>query len=321
MFGIELIEFISFGKQIGIVVAGAASLWGLVFLRSSKEVAAKLLLPVFLGTGISFVFWFLLINLLPAYAHEGITLRPTLEGTYRALTLFTPLSVAWFALSLGGLLWWRLRKASFLRVLPWFLTLELACALILVSFPSWFGEWGREQLFSIGHSVHSIFTLGTVITLDYLFLISQRSIFLQRQIFPKFSAISKVIWLGLGIDFLSVALVFQEALQLTPKFFFMQTVIGILIVNGVLLAGPIARQLQASLGEGGLLAKKWKLAGNVAGVISISSWSTITFVDFFHNMKLEYYQFLGLYFALIIFLFCAHSLLEASHRRRVAVTS
>ena len=96
----------------------------------------------------------------------------------------------------------------------------------------------------------------------------------------------------------------------------MQTVIGILIVNGVLLAGPIARQLQATFLKGGFLAGKWKLAGNVAGTISISSWSTITFVDFFHNLQLEYYQLLGLYAALIIALFCGHFLLETFQRRQ-----
>lgn len=321
MAGFELIEFASFGKQIGIVVAGAASLWGFVFWRSSREVSAKLLLPVFVGAGISFVFWFWLINILPAYAHEGITLRPTLEGTYRALTLFTPLSVAWFACSLAGLMWWRSHSTSFLRFLPWFFALEFAFALILVSFPSWHFEWGREQLFVIGHSVHSIFTLGTVITLDYLFLVSERSRLLKQYIYPKFSIISKVIWLGLGIDFLSVALVFHDALQLTPKFFFMQTVIGILIVNGVLLAGPVARKLQAFAAEGKALMGKWKLTGNVAGAISISSWSTITFVDFFHNLTLKYYEFLILYVALIATLFCAHSLWETFHRRQEMIIS
>mgnify|MGYP001571887710 FL=1 len=120
MAGIELIEFLAFGKQIGIVVAGAASLWGLVFWRSSREVSGKLLLPVFLGAGISFVFWFLLINLLPASAHEGITLKPTFEGMNRALLLFMPVFISWLGLSLAGLLWWRSHKASFLRLLPWF---------------------------------------------------------------------------------------------------------------------------------------------------------------------------------------------------------
>jgi len=319
MAGIELIEFAAFGKQVGIVLAGAASLWGFVFWRSAREVSGKLLLPLFVGTGISFVFWFWLINLLPAYAHEGIALKPSFEGMYRALALLMPVFVSWFALSLGGLLWWRLRSASFLYALPWFFALELAFTLILASFPSWHAEWGREQLFVVGHSAHSIFTLGTVVILDYLFLVSQGSIILKQYIYPKFSAISKVIWLGLGIDFLSIALVFQEALELTPKFFFMQTVIGILIVNGVLLAGPVARRLQDSLRKAGVFTKKWKLTGDAAGVVSISSWSTITFVDFFHNLQLEYYQLLGLYVALIATLFCGHFLLETFLRRQKRV--
>ncbi|MEK7087183.1 MAG: hypothetical protein AAB958_00580, partial [Patescibacteria group bacterium] len=154
MAGIELIEFAAFGKQIGIVLAGAASLWGFVFWRSSCEVSGKLLLPVFLGAGISFVFWFWLINLLPAYAHEGIALKPSFEGMNRALALFMPVFISWLGLSLAGLLWWRLRKASFLRLLPWFFAAELAFTLILASFPVWNSEWDRVQMFVIGHSVH-----------------------------------------------------------------------------------------------------------------------------------------------------------------------
>jgi hypothetical protein len=323
MFGIELIELISFIKQVGIVLAGAAAMWGFIFWILGKRfgdkesgraygiIAKRLLLPLFFGAGIGGVFWFVLSNMLPVFAHEGIVLEPTEAGMYRALGLLSPLFLSWMTLSVVGLLWWFLRRSSFLRILPWFYGLQFIATLILASFPIWTGEWSKEQFFFVGHNMHSIFTFGTVLILDYLFLVSQGSKLLRQFIFPKFFTISKVIWVGLAFDFISVSLVFDSAIQLTPKFFFMQTVIGILIINGVLLAGPIARRMIASIADGAAkLPKRWKVAGDIAGTVSVCSWFSNTFVDFFHGLTLQYYHFIVLYLGLFSFLFVGHMIFE-----------
>jgi hypothetical protein len=311
MFGAEFIELIAFGKQVGMVLVGSAALWGFVFLRINRRVAQKLLIPLFGGGGLAILFWMLLSGMLPAYAHEGIVLEPARADIMRALELFSPLFFLWACVTIAGALAYIFKKEYFFRHIAWFFGIQFCLAALLVSFSVWVGEWNKEQLFFIGHNLHSIFTFGTVLILDFLYVVSKNSHALKKIVYPKFPAISKVIWIGLGIDFLSVALVFREALDLTPKFFFMQTVIGILIINGVLLAGPITRRMLASLRERtAVMEKKWVIAADIAGTVSISSWFSVTFVDFFEHLTFAYWQFLLLYGGLICTLFFAHAAWE-----------
>jgi len=62
---VELSEILSFGKQLGLVLAGAAALWGLVFKIKYKHknqeqkcivfewIAERLLTPLFIGISLS----------------------------------------------------------------------------------------------------------------------------------------------------------------------------------------------------------------------------------------------------------------------------
>jgi hypothetical protein len=253
------------------------------------------------------VSWLWLSLLLPVAAHEGIVLASSLDEKYDALRLFSPIFAIWALISLIGLFVKISKPAFFHRYIFSFYLIQFTFTALLVSFPVWLGGFDRAQWFFIGHSVHSIFTLGTVLILDFLFLNAKSSEVLKQHIFPIFPLVSKFIWIGLGIEFLSVSVVFREAIEFTPKFFFMQTVVGILIINGVLLAGPIARKLVNSVKEGGeKMAKKWVKIGDIAGVISISSWFTITFVDSFDNLTLDYSHFFIFYIALILILLVGH---------------
>ena len=181
-------------------------------------------------------------------------------------------------------------------MLGWFYIVSVLFVVVLISFPVWSGEFSLNQWFFIGHSLHSIFTVGTVLVLDFLLLMAGTSTHLKQHIFPWFGTMSKVIWVGLGIDFLSVALIFGQALTLTPKFFFMQTVLGILTINGVLLSGPITRRLLSSIGKGAqALTKRWARIADISGIVSISSWLTITFFDSFTYLTLNYLPFVCFY--------------------------
>jgi len=322
MFGTELIELIAFGKQLGIVLVGASALWGFVFLKlskpKSKESAAafksignRLLLPLFGGAGIVVVFWFWLSGIIPVHAHEGIVLEPIRADIIKGLDVFFPLFVVWLLVTLVGLIWWAVKRQSFAKHLAWFFGVQFILATILASVPVWLGEFSKEQLFFIGHNGHSVFTFGTVLILDFLYMTSKNSAVLRSHVFPKFPLISKVVWVGLGFDFLSVALVFNTAVDLTPKFFFMQTVIAMLIINGVFLAGPIARRMVVQVQQTGrVLQKRWLLFADVAGAISIASWFSVTFVDFFKNITLQYSELFSLYLGLIAVLFVSHFLWE-----------
>lgn len=318
-----------FGRQLGLALAGATSLWGAVFLYKSqrvanaeqaaayRRVAARLFLPFWGGMAVALASWIGLLSA-TALAHEGIGVVPTHVERLAAVpftatpffVFFGSALLLFVALRLAPQVW---RTKAYFS----FFVAALAVVLFLISFPAWTGQFDRTQLFYIGHSAHSIFTLGTVITLDFLFVVSHRSSLLKQHIYPHFRSISKVIWVGLGIDFLSVALVFGDAIALTPKFFFMQTVVGILIINGVILGGPIGEKLLRTVKSGARdLAGRWATAASISGTISITSWTTITFVDSFEHLTFGYGEFLLGYAGWFLVLFAGHFVWEQMEKRR-----
>jgi hypothetical protein len=323
MFGGSLEELLFFGRQLGFSLVGASALWGFVFWglhhkdRKSPEciifdwIAEKLLVLLSFGIVVGFASFVLLQLLSPAYAHEGIVLTLESDLWRAALQFMWPFYLAILAVFAVGAVLWKTKRALFLEKLGIFYGIQFALAFSILSLPVWTGELNLAQVFFAGHSVHSIFTLGTVIVLDFLIIVSQNSQLLRQHVFPLFPTLSKVIWVGLAVDFISVILVFEDAIALTPKFFFMQTVIGILIINGVFLVGPITRKMLASVTEeGAVLSSKWMLLASISGVISICSWSFNTFIDFFHALTFTYWHFALLYVGLLGIAFLGHLVME-----------
>lgn len=323
--GFELLGFVSFLKQAGWAVAGAASLWGLVF--SIYAIKKKDTTDEIVFKWISYrLFWLLnaaslvatlgwMISSKIVLAHEGITIIPQPKEVFDAFMLLNPLFYIWLITLVAFLLIRVFKQSFFDKKLPYIFATQLVLISFLISITAWTSSI-NEQLFFIGHNIHSIFTIGTVIVLDILFLSTKNSLIMKQNIYPFFPTISKVIWVGLSFDFISVALVFDKAIALTPKFFFAQTVIGILIINGALMSGPLTKlMLKRVSKEGKPLSKRQTLAMDLAGTISITSWTTITFIDFFHNLKFEYYQFLMGYLTIIATLFILHHLWEKVEKR------
>lgn len=315
MFGMEFLELVDFVRQVGLALAGAASLWGLVFLLVARKanisddkkvilswVGERLILLLAGGVLLAVSAWFLIIMSLPVFGHEGVTIYPSMAEKLAAFQLTFPIYILWIVLSLGALVFYGLKREVFLRYLPFFFGLSFVLASFLISLYAWTSElFSANQIFFYFHGFHSIMTVGTVLTLDFLFLSTRKSLAIQSVIFPFFPQISKVIWVGLALDFLSVALVFDEALQLVPRFFLAQTVVSILIINGAFLSGPLTRKLLDRIKEGiNPLSGSWGKVAAVCGSISIVSWLTITFIDFFPNITLSYIQMLGIYISAII---------------------
>jgi len=335
MFGIEFSEIVLFGRVLGGALAGAAALWGLVFSalkhkhrQGNKDrcivyewISERLLLPFFVGVLISIVAWLASVLVVPVGAHEGVALVSSLAQQANALAFYSPLFFIWIGVAVIGLFTLGIKPTIFHRHISKFYALNFALAFLLLALSTWTGGFNREQWFFILHSTHSIFTLGTVLILDYLFLVSKSSDILKQHIYPLFPIISKVIWVGLGVDFLGVLLVYSQALETVPKFFFAQTLIGILIINGVLLAGPITRRLIASIKEGGKLKQRWQLIGDVAGTISITSWFAVTLIDAFKNLTIGYGTLMLLYISLIVLLFVGRLIWGHLQKETLPVTA
>ncbi len=324
MFGMEFLEFAGFGRQVGLALAGATSLWGFVFLLVARKkeseqekiilrwVGERLLFLFFAGMTLALGFWLVIISSLPVFGHEGVTLYPTLVESIQAYQITFPIYIFWLLFSLSGLFLYVSRRDLFRSYLPWFFAINFLVVSFLISLYAWTGEvFSSNQIFFYFHGFHSIMTVGTVLTLDFLFLSSRRSLKLQSVIFPFFPQISKVIWVGLALDFLSVTLVFDQALELAPRFFFAQTVVSILIINGAFLSGPLTRRLMNGLRKGVLpLAGRWGRIATICGSISIVSWLSITFIDFFPNIELAYWQMITFYITAIVFAFIVNLVVE-----------
>lgn len=307
-------EILNFLKQLGFALAGASALWGWVFLHRKKEEIAGKLLPLFFGgLIISAASWIILFwrevgNVL---AHEGISIYPLIDVSIRAKFTQAPILLTAIVVALVFLF-----KKS--RTAPlgsstskWFFVTQFFLMSVVISLLGWVGEINREQIFFFAHGFHSILTLGTVLTVDYLFFASRRDLSQKQMIYPIFPLMSKVIWLGLGIDFTSAALIFEGTFELTTKFYFIQTVIGVLIVNGVLLSGSITRRLLDGLKHGiTVLPKKLNLIAGISGSVSVISWMTITFVDQFQVIRLAYGQFFIYYLIAITAVFVMRTLVE-----------
>jgi hypothetical protein len=327
MFGFTLTEFLLIGKQLGIALAGAAALWGFIFSlkdfhcgKDKKCVIydwiAVRILPLFLvGFGIGAISYVGLLSTIKVAAHEGTAYLPTVPEVFASFSVLTPLFIALTAVTLLAISLPQKGGEKYANWITYFFGTAFVLCFFITAIPAWRGAVDSQQLFYAGHGFHSIFTVGSVIVLDYLFILSKRASILREHIFALFPTISVVVWFGLAFDFVS-ALLIMDGFDPTIKMLFMQTMIGILIINGVLLSGPLARRMLASVRQRGKeVSAGWKLATNLAGTISITSWVTITFVDSFEYLNFSFTEFLGSYILLIAIIFTGHTLFEWMEER------
>lgn len=325
MFGIEITEIFLFLKQLGLALAGAAALWGMVMSRKDMHcgekdclvydfISLRLLRLLYGGLTLSLVAYLLLLNTFSVYAHEGIGIYPTVAETISGLFYMGPLILISLALAIATLALEKLRPSVLAKYLTPFFGVQFVIFFILASIPAFTGSFDGRQLFFTGHGFHSIFTLGSVLVLDFLFLTSKRSPHLMQHIVPMFPTISKVIWAGFAFDLISALFILPLA-DITIKTIFMQTVVGVLLINGAILSGPLARRMVGSTMEGKPLPLRWERLGDICGTISISSWTTITLVDSFEHLSLSYPILLSAYLALIGILYAGHKLMSDREKR------
>jgi hypothetical protein len=329
LFGIQHTELLLFLKQLGLAVVGACAMWGFILsIRDLKHhdskswiiddwLSMKLFNLLLVGVALASVSHYMLIPVIKALAHDGISVSPTAP---EMLATFPIMSVLYFVLLALTFVMLVIRAKSeklFSDLLTPFYATVFLLAFVMSSYSGWRGEVDSVQIFYFLHGFHSIFTLGSVIVLDYLFILSSHSDVLKQHIYKLFPAISKFIWVGLGLNFMS-GLFILEHFEVTEKFLFVQTVVAILVINGVLLSGPIARKMTASvMGSASHISARWRMMGNIAGALSITSWITISSVDFFDTLTLGYRGLALGYFTLFALAFVGHLVFEKIEKNKL----
>ena len=301
MLEISLFEIVAFIRQVSGAVAGAAGLHGWLLLNRQQGDLSRLLKPLMIGAAIVYLAAWLagFAGYSLAEAHVGISLEPAASDIARSFTAQTPLVLGLLVLlaaSRRGL-----AKAPRLYHFFFFTITSLLVSTYAVS-----DHLGPHQVSYIWHGWHSILTLGTVVVLDYLFFISRRNRALLAKLSMSFNRFTIFILAGLAMDVMSTYLIFEEALRLDTRFFFMQTVVGIILINGIMLSGPLTRRARPYLEQERAIPKPLHVAMGLAGAISLVSWTTITFLDFVPNIALSYFMLFGIYAAVIAGGFITH---------------
>ena len=299
-YGVTIPELFRFLAQVGIAIAGAASLWGLVFTKVAEKseepekggalAIAGLLSRLFILGSFLFivVYWIedLLIFANGAMAHEGITIRQIPHELVRAgLEVSMPFMAALMVLvGVVAYLYFR-RREQFLGSAKMFFGMGLLLATALMYFGTYTGELlSSEQIFYFFHSWHSVFTVGSVVVVDVLYIGTLRRDDCRRVLYKKFPWISNGIWLGLGLDFLNNMLIYDTHDWSLPVFTYTQIIVAVIVINGTLLSGRINEALIELFNDDGTVghfSDNWEKLISLSGAISIVSWLTITFSDYF----------------------------------------
>ena len=314
-----------FFMQSGAAIAGASALWCLIFALNARRNSVpekehfyalmRLLKPLFWASLLVFlVGWWaaaLIFFPLDILAHEGVVEKPAYEyiknGFNFNLVWVLLITVTGFA----GIRVYIRKKELFQKHAILFFLLQFVFLSVILLFSAFTKSFGKEQIVFFLHNWHSIITLGTVVVVDFLYLRTLHRDSLKRVLYPLFPLMSAFIFMGLGMEFLSSLLVFNKELTINSQFLFNQTVIAILVLNGVFLAGRINRILinlikpDRVLLLGGPLKKMLRISASV----SIVSWVTVTFIDFF-EIPLVYYQFFITYLLFIGIAYIAKPLAE-----------
>lgn len=314
-------EVLRFFLQVSIAVGGAASLWAFVLAYRAQRAkntkdreaflgAAYSVMPLFILVFFSFLllWWF---GFLVAYPQESLAHEGIVQGTFGQYIIngfqFNIFFVV--ALMLTGVsgiwLYWRKPK-SFARFAALFYLSQFVLFSLISLFFIFTKELDRQQFVFFLHNWHSILTIGTVVTVEFLYLTSMRSRAIQRVLYPLFPTISLFIWLGLGLEFVGSFLSFEGYFPQTTQFIFNQVIIAIIIINGALLSGRINDALinLVRRGKEMSLTPRLRRVAQISGAVSIVSWTTVTFLDFFDfSVSLGHFFIFYLTAILLVFLF------------------
>jgi len=319
-FGLTALGLLRFTAQVGLALMGASGLWGMVFARQASRgpegdregargITHMLVRISLIGFALFFLAW--LIGVFVVFpstvnAHEGITIRDIpREHIQQGVAASIPFVALTTIVVIAGLILYRRHRDTFLRYAREYFMSQFILVSGLMFFGVFSGGLGSTQFYYFFHGWHSIFTVGTVIVVDLLYMGTLASDAMRRMLYRFFPWLSKSIWIGLGIDQLNNIHLYSQHNWQDAQFLMTQIVVGIIIVNGTLLSGRMNEALIALIREDGTVehfnAKTERITG-LSGAISLTSWLTITFIDYF-SLTIGPLLFFGVWAAVVFMLF------------------
>ncbi|MDD5068218.1 MAG: hypothetical protein PHS53_04200 [Candidatus Pacebacteria bacterium] len=321
----ELTALVVFFEQLGLALCGAACLWGIFFsvnAETTKEegkkkifndISNKLFIPFVLGFVISTLVWLLRI-----FSRSGFASRHTFnlfsDLSHMSQYVERSVPVLWLIFiffSLSFIIFSSFWKKKFPHLVRTFYLISFILVFILISFPTGVANFTNDHLFFIKHGFPLIFTIGTVMIVDFLFFFTRSSLRAKRAVFPYFTTLNKFIWIGLGIHFFT-DWVSGAQIALSPVFYFVQIVTAVIIINGMLFTGPLTEVIISGVSERRVkpLEKKWGIISGISGVISFSSWTSLTLATLLPNIPLSLSYLLAIYVIKLVVIYVAFLFIE-----------
>jgi hypothetical protein len=157
--------------------------------------------------------------------------------------------------------------------------------------------------FTLGHVASVVIGMGAAMISDVLFNFYSKDKILSKQELKVLSAFSAIVWVGLGgiiITGLGIFLSNPEFYASSDKFLIKMTIVGILTLNGYVLARFVQPHL---VHRAFLTSRKERTVRRLAfacGAISLVSWIGALVLGLLSGIPLAYLEGIGLYMVIIL---------------------
>lgn len=163
-----------------------------------------------------------------------------------------------------------------------------------------------KTIYTIIHLFGIAIGAGGVFFSDLVFFKSIKDGKLSSAEFSFMELGSKMVWVGLAVLVVSGILLFSldvDKYLASSKFLAKVTIVGIIIVNGILLHIKFIPKLRKAVREGEMLIGEYIKSNPivlVGGVVSAVSWSAAIILGAFRGIPYSYWMILDVYVAIVL---------------------
>lgn len=176
-----------------------------------------------------------------------------------------------------------------------------------------------KAVLTIIHLLGVVFGAGGAIASDFMFFKSLKDMKISKTEMGFLTLGSKMVWIGLIIIIVSGGLIFNldpDHYINSSKFLAKMTIVGIILLNGILLHVKLIPHLKRHLGKKLPLSPEFQKDQPVlfaSGAVSITSWIGALVLGTLHQVPLAYEQIMGIYLLVLTIAIAASVYIGKKH--------
>ncbi len=162
-----------------------------------------------------------------------------------------------------------------------------------------------KEIFTIFHLVGVVFGAGGAIASDFMFFKSLKDMKISKTEMGFLTLGSKMVWIGLIIIIVSGGLIFNmdpDHYIDSSKFLAKMTIVGVILLNGILLHLKLIPHLKKHLGKHLPYSPEFTKNQPVlfaSGAVSITSWIGALVLGSLHKVPFSYSQIMVIYLGIV----------------------